>query len=65
MYVRFDTNGITVHTTYNAFMGRSAVAQADNETWLRVTREAAQVEEQMARLLGVDATVKMRPYAAR
>ena len=48
MYVRFDTNGISVHTTYNAFMNRSAVAQADTETWLRIMRETAAVERQMA-----------------
>ena len=58
MYVRFDTNGITIHTTYNAFMGRSAVDKADNATWLRVTREAAKVEERMALLLDKNEAAK-------
>ena len=52
MYYRFDSGGISEHTTFNGFMGRSAVDKADTETWLRVTREAAAVQEKIDRLRG-------------
>ena len=50
MYIRFDTTGLTIHETYNAFHGKSAVHRTDTAEWLRITRESAAVERTMAYL---------------